>query len=55
MVSILEQNFIKYFGKSYMRKLIYRILTLSGIAREKPQLAQQATGLGAAQIQQEKI
>jgi len=36
-------------------ELIYRILTLSGIAIEKPQLAQQATGLGAAQIQQEKI
>ena len=35
-------------------ELIYRILTLSGIAIEKPQLAQQATGLGAAQIQQEK-
>tara|TARA_R110000765_G_scaffold325281_4_gene416750 strand:- start:1999 stop:2766 length:768 start_codon:yes stop_codon:yes gene_type:complete len=35
-------------------ELVYRILTLSGIAIEKPQLSQLAGSLGAAQIQQEK-
>ena len=35
-------------------ELVYRILTFTGIAIEKPQLAQMAGGLGSAQIQQEK-
>ena len=35
-------------------ELVYRILTLAGIAIEKPQLSQLAGGLGGAQIQQEK-
>ena len=35
-------------------ELVYRILTFAGIAMQKPQLAQLAGTLGAAQIQQEK-
>ena len=35
-------------------ELVYRILTLAGIAIEKPELTQSAAGLGAGQIQQEK-
>jgi len=35
-------------------ELVYRILTLAGVAIEKPQLTQVAAGLGAGQIQQEK-
>ena len=35
-------------------ELVYRILTLAGVAIEKPQLVQTAAGLGAGQIQQEK-
>ena len=35
-------------------ELVYRILTLAGIAIEKPQLSQMAGALGGAQIQQEK-
>ena len=35
-------------------ELVYRILTFAGIAIKKPQLTQAASGLGAAQIQQEK-
>ena len=35
-------------------ELVYRILTFAGIAIEKPQLMQIASGLGGAQIQQEK-
>ena len=35
-------------------ELVYRILALSGVTIEKPQLTQIATGLQAAQIQQEK-
>ena len=35
-------------------ELVYKILTLAGIAIEKPQLTQMATGLQGAQIQQEK-
>jgi len=35
-------------------ELVYRILTLAGIAIEKPQLMQAAGGLGGVQIQQEK-
>ena len=35
-------------------ELVYRILTLAGVAIEKPQLTQVAAGLGASQIQQEK-
>jgi len=35
-------------------ELVYRILTLAGVAIEKPQLVQTAASLGAGQIQQEK-
>ena len=35
-------------------ELVYRILTFTGIAIEKPQLSQMAGGLGGTQIQQEK-
>ena len=35
-------------------ELVYRILTLAGIAIEKPVLAQTAAGLQGAQVQQEK-
>ena len=35
-------------------ELVYRILTLAGVAIEKPQLTQVAAGLQTAQIQQEK-
>ena len=35
-------------------ELVYRILSLAGVAIEKPQLVQTAVGLGAGQIQQEK-
>ena len=35
-------------------ELVYRILTLAGIAIQKPNLTQAAAGLGAGAIQQEK-
>ena len=35
-------------------ELVYRILTLAGVAVEKPQLSQMAVGLQTAQVQQEK-